>query len=75
MAGHDDHLHDAIALTEAAGAGDTEGQRVLLRHGNSHATALTLARLLSALIEDNARGDAVCPGCFRDWALQAANRP
>jgi hypothetical protein len=71
---HDDAVADAIALTEAVGRDETAHVAVLLRHMNTYEVAVTLAKLLSELVNDNARGLAICAACFRQWAAEAVNR-
>lgn len=66
---HDDHLADAVALTEIAGTGDEAAARALLRHMNATAVAVRLARLLSEVVSENGQGRVVPPEFFRDFAL------
>jgi hypothetical protein len=59
-ADHDDALHDAIALVEAAGRDDALGCGAILRNMDAGAVAVNLVKLVAAVLEDNARGHAVC---------------
>lgn len=73
----EDSTMDAIALVEAAGRDDALGCGAILRNMDAGAVAVNLVKLVAAVLEDNARGHAVCadPECWRDWAVSAVNRP
>jgi hypothetical protein len=72
--GYCDSTMDAIALTEAVLGDPTGHVKVLSLNMNPYAVALTLAKLMSEALLDNAAGQSVCPGCFRHWAESAARR-
>ena len=69
--GHDDPLHDAVALAEVAGTGDEAAARAILANCDATAVAVRLARLLHAQVNENVAGRFVCAECFRSWALEA----
>jgi hypothetical protein len=66
---HDDPLYDAIALAECAGSGDEAAARAVLANMDAVPVAARLARLLAELVAENGAGSAVCPECFRSWAM------
>lgn len=66
-----DDLADAVALTQAIRADDTEGVAAILRNCNSYATCITLAKLLAVAAEE---GQA-SPDHLRSWAASAVRRP
>ncbi len=71
---HDDATMDAIALVEAVRGDRADHIAAVLRHMNSYEVALTLAKLMCALVTANESGQAACAECFRDWATSAIER-
>jgi hypothetical protein len=72
---HDwDDLADALALVECAGS-DLDGFGAVARNMDPARTAVTLAKLLHELVNDNAAGRFTCAACFREWAAEAISRP
>lgn len=71
---HDNGLFDAIALTEAIRTDDETTVRsveVVLRHCNAYDVALTLARLLAEVCDEQ----EIDPVHFRRWSADAVRRP
>ena len=74
--GWDDGLWDAVALVEAASRDNALDCGAILRNMDAGAVVVNLVKLVAAVLEDNARGEAVCadPPCWRAWAAEAIER-
>jgi predicted benzoate:H+ symporter BenE len=63
---HDDHLADALALIQAVREHDAAGLRALLANMDGAMTALRLAELFAAVMNEH----DVSPEEFRRWAAR-----